>query len=89
MSVTDIPLSTSGLPVGTWSLDPTHSSVSFAVKHMAVTTFRGVFETFNATLPIDRDAAELHGVVEVTSLFVRDESLKAHLFSPEFFDIER
>jgi polyisoprenoid-binding protein YceI len=36
MSVTDISLNTSGLPLGTWSLDPTHSSASFAVKHMAV-----------------------------------------------------
>jgi polyisoprenoid-binding protein YceI len=41
MSVIDSSLNTSGLPIGTWGLDPTHSSASFAVKHMAVATFRG------------------------------------------------
>src|SRR5690242_11216243 len=39
MSVTDLTLSATGLPVGTWRLDPVHSSASFAVKHMAVATF--------------------------------------------------
>jgi hypothetical protein len=31
MSVTDIAVNTSGLPLGTWDLDPTHSTASFAV----------------------------------------------------------
>ena len=89
MSVTDVPLNTSCLPLGTWALDPTHSSVSFAVKHMAVATFRGLFDTFDATLNVDQDSAELRGVVDVASLVVKDENLQAHLSSPEFFDTER
>lgn len=35
MSLADLTLNTLGLPVGTWRLDPVHSSASFAVKHMA------------------------------------------------------
>jgi polyisoprenoid-binding protein YceI len=89
MSVTDISLNTTGLPLGTWSLDPTHSSASFAVKHMAGGTFRGQFGKFDATLTVDQDSAELRGTVDVTSLFVEDENLQAHLGSPEFFDVER
>jgi polyisoprenoid-binding protein YceI len=89
MSVTDISLNTTGLLLGTWSLDPIHSSASFAVKHMAVATFRGVFDKFDATLYVDQGSAELRGAVDVTSLVVNDENLQAHLGSPEFFDIER
>ena len=89
MSVTEIPLSATGLPVGTWRLDPVHSSASFAVKHMAVATFRGRFERLDATLTVDDDSAELVGNVDAGSIVVNDENLQAHLGSPDFFDIER
>ncbi|MHB8690025.1 MAG: YceI family protein [Solirubrobacteraceae bacterium] len=89
MSVIDTSLNTSELPIGTWSLDPTHSSASFAVRHMAVATFRAVFDKFDATLNVDQDSAELRGTVDVTSLLVKDENLQAHLGSPEFFGVER
>ncbi len=45
------------LPVGAWKLDPTHSSASFAVKHMVVATFRGRFENIDATLSVGEDGA--------------------------------
>ena len=89
MSLTDVVLSATGLPTGMWRLEPTHSSAGFAVNHMAVSTFRGRFETFDATLTVGQDWAELVGVVDAGSLTVKDESLQAHLGSPEFFDIER
>jgi polyisoprenoid-binding protein YceI len=88
MSLTDVVLSATGLPTGTWRLDPTHSSAGFAVKHMAVSTFRGRFEKFDATLTVGQDWAELVGIVDAGSLVVKDENLQAHLGSPEFFDIE-
>lgn len=70
---------------GTYVLDPIHSSASFAVKHMIVSTFRGRFETFDAKLVDGR----LTGTVDVGSIVVKDENLAAHLQSPEFFDAER
>jgi polyisoprenoid-binding protein YceI len=89
MSVTDLTSSATGLPIGTWRMDPTHSSASFAVKHMAVSTFRGRFETFDATLTVNPDSAELVGTADAGSVEVKDENLQAHLGSPDFFDIER
>jgi polyisoprenoid-binding protein YceI len=56
---------------------------------MAVATFRGRFENFDATLNVGQDSAELRGTVDVNSLVVKDENLQAHLGSPEFFDVER
>ena len=70
---------------GTYVLDPVHSSASFAVKHMVVSTFRGRFANFDATLP----DGQLVGTVDVGSIVVKDENLAAHLQSPEFFDAER
>jgi polyisoprenoid-binding protein YceI len=88
MSATDT--TTTGLPVGTWKSDPTHSSASFAVKHMVVATFRGRFEDLDATLTVGEDgAAQLTGSVDASSIVVKDENLQAHLGSPDFFDTER
>lgn len=89
MSVTDATISRTGLPVGAWKLDPTHSSASFAVKHMGVATFRGRFEKFDASLTVDAESAELVGTVDASSIVVKDENLQAHLSAPDFFDIER
>jgi len=76
-----------GLPVGTWTLDPIHSSASFAVKHMVVATFRGRFEEFDAKLAVAQDgSAELTGTVQADSIVVKDENLAGHLKSPDFFD---
>ena len=75
---------TTQLPAGTWTLDKVHSHAGFSVKHMGVATFRGSFTDFDATLADDR----LVGVVCVESIDVRDENLRAHLLSPEFFDAE-
>jgi polyisoprenoid-binding protein YceI len=78
------------LPVGAWTLDPTHSSAGFAVKHMGVAIFRGRFDDFDATLTVADDGdAELIGTVRADSIVVKDENLKAHLGTPEFFDTER
>ena len=35
---------------GTWALDPTHSEVTFSVKHLAISKVRGTFERFTATI---------------------------------------
>jgi polyisoprenoid-binding protein YceI len=81
---------TTQLPVGNWTADTVHSSVGFAVKHMVVSTFRGRFEEYDATLVSAEDGTlRLEGSVKADSIVVKDENLAAHLKSPEFFDTER
>ena len=78
------------IPTGTYTLDKVHSHAGFAVKHMVVATFRGRFESFDATLWVaDDGTARLIGTVDVTSIEVKDDNLAGHLQSPEFFDAER
>jgi polyisoprenoid-binding protein YceI len=76
------------VPVGTWQLDPVHSSVGFEVDYMAG-TFKGSFRDVEATLADDGEGTRLEGAAKVASVDVKDENLAAHLQSPEFFDAER
>ena len=82
---------TTPIPAGTtWTVDPVHSTVGFAVKHMVVSTFRGRFEDYDATLTANEDGTlRLEGRVAADSIAVKDENLAAHLKAPDFFDTER
>lgn len=76
------------VPAGTWTVDPVHSSVAFAVTHNGVTTFRSGFEGYEARFT-GGEQPRLEGTVEVASIDIDEEMLKGHLLSPEFFDIQR
>ncbi len=78
------------LPQGDWKSDPVHSSVGFSVKHMGAGTFRGSFDDYSVSLATGDDGElRLTGSAAVQSVDVKDENLKAHLLSAEFFDAER
>ncbi len=73
---------------GTWQLDTVHSSAGFAVKYMAVTTFRSEFKDVAATLEArDDGSATLTGTVKVDSVDIDNPDFKGHLMAPDFFDL--
>jgi polyisoprenoid-binding protein YceI len=77
------------LPAGTWTVDPVHSQVGFAVAYH-VGTFRGSFAPVQARLEVGEDGeAKLTGSASVSGVKVQDENLSAHLQAPDFFDAER
>jgi polyisoprenoid-binding protein YceI len=73
------------VPTGTWTLDRTHSSVAYSIRHSGVSLFKGGLTDFEATLENGR----LYGSADVASITVQDENLEGHLLSPDFFDAER
>jgi polyisoprenoid-binding protein YceI len=79
------------LPTGTWKVDPKHSEVGFAVKHMGIATVRGEFTEFEGTLEIGEDlsTAKAYGTVKVESVDTSEPQRDAHLRSPDFFDGEQ
>ncbi|HSD79478.1 MAG TPA: YceI family protein [Solirubrobacteraceae bacterium] len=79
------------VPTGTYTVDPAHSKVGFAVKHMGIATVRGEFTAFAGTLEIgdDLSSAKAYGTVEVASVDTNEEQRDAHLRSPDFFDAEQ
>ena len=46
------------VPSGTWTVNPSHSSVSFEVRHMMIATVRGRFREFEGTIMAAEDLAE-------------------------------
>lgn len=39
-----------------WAIDPTHSQITFSVKHLGISTVRGSFEEISGTID-ERDGA--------------------------------
>jgi polyisoprenoid-binding protein YceI len=81
--------STTAIPTGTWSVDPAHSKVGFAVKHMGIATVRGEFTEFEGTLEIGEDlsSSKVYGTVKAESVDTNEPQRDDHLRSPDFFDV--
>ncbi|MCC4249091.1 MULTISPECIES: YceI family protein [Microbacterium] len=79
-----------GYKAGTWVLDPSHSEVTFTVRHMMISKVRGTFGMKSATLvaPENPLEATVEASVDVTSVDTKDEGRDQHLRSAEFFDVE-
>jgi polyisoprenoid-binding protein YceI len=73
---------------GSWVADPIHSTASFAIKHMVVSTFRTVFKQVEATLEAEGDDVRLTGTVPVESIDIELPDFRGHVLSPDFFDVE-
>jgi polyisoprenoid-binding protein YceI len=73
---------------GTWVSDPIHSTASFAIKHMVVSTFRTSFKQMDATLEADGDDIRLTGTVPVASVDIELPDFRGHVLSADFFDAE-
>jgi len=76
------------VPAGVWTADPVHSSISFAITHNNVATFRSGFGAYEATLTGGGEP-KLEGSVDVASIDIDEAQLKGHLMTPDFFDTER
>jgi polyisoprenoid-binding protein YceI len=82
MSATETSVAT-----GTWTIDAVHSSVSFEVKHLGVSTFRGSFKDVAGTVTTDHGTVTaVEGTIETASVQTVDAALNGHLQAPDFFD---
>ena len=73
------------LPTGTWHVDPAHSRIEFAVKHLGIATVRGAFKEFEGTLDLDEGRA--YGSMKTASVDTNDDKRDEHLRSPDFFEV--
>jgi polyisoprenoid-binding protein YceI len=75
----------------TWSIDPAHSHVEFAVRHLMISTVKGRFTDVGGVVRSD-DADPAQGDVDITigvaSIDTREAQRDAHLRSADFFDAE-
>ncbi|MDO7881529.1 YceI family protein [Salinibacterium soli] len=76
--------------VGTWKLDPTHSEVSFTVKHLMISKVRGTFETFDVTIVTAEDPHDstIEASIDVSSVNTGVEARDQHLRTSDFFLVD-
>ncbi|MFB8349261.1 YceI family protein [Streptomyces niveus] len=76
---------------GEYTIDPTHSSISFQVRHAMVTNVRGTFGKHEGTLSLDGSKPENSAAsidVEIDSIDTGAPDRDGHLRSADFFDVE-
>jgi polyisoprenoid-binding protein YceI len=74
-----------------YAIDPAHSQIGFAVRHLMITKIRGSFTSFTGTVtvgPSGEIPTKIEGSVDTTSVHTREEKRDAHLRSADFFDVE-
>lgn len=76
---------------GKWALDPAHTRLGFAARHLMVTTVRGKFNDLTGWATLDPEnpaASELSVTIQAASVDTGSADRDAHLRSPDFFDVE-
>lgn len=78
------------LPSGTWTLDPVHSNIGFAVRHLGISTLRGRFGSAEATLSVGDGLASsaLNAEVDMSSVDTGNADRDGHLQGTDFFSVE-
>jgi polyisoprenoid-binding protein YceI len=75
-----------------WEIDPAHSTIEFAVKHMMFTTVRGRFTKFSGAIRVDEqnpDRSRVEVVIDASSIDTGVSDRDNHLRSADFLDVER
>lgn len=74
----------------TWSVDPSHTQVGFAVKHLMISNVKGRFRKLTGSVQLDPNGygAEVDISIDAASLTTGDDKRDAHLHSAEFLHVE-
>ena len=72
-----------------WILDPTHSEITFSVKHMMISKVKGQFKTFNAEIESEDENfknAKVNATIQTDSIDTNNADRDAHLKGEDFFN---
>lgn len=75
-----------------WKVDESHSEVGFKVKHMMISTVKGAFEDFNATVETENEDfknANFSFTAKTDSINTKNDDRDKHLKSEDFFNSEK
>jgi polyisoprenoid-binding protein YceI len=76
----------------TWQIDPMHSATQFSVRHLGISTVRGVFEKTTGTVvydPADPGKTQIDASIDAASVDTRVERRDNDLRSPHFLDVAK
>ena len=75
-----------------WVLDPTHSEISFKIKHLMITNVTGNFNNFEVKAETEGDdfsKAKVNADIQVDSINTNNSQRDAHLRNADFFEAEK
>jgi len=73
----------------TWKIDPSHSHVEFAVKHLMISTVKGRFADVEGLITIvegNPSASSVTATIKAASIDTRTDQRDEHLRSADFLD---
>ncbi len=81
----------SALSPGTWSIDPSHSSVNFVVRHLMISRVRGRFADVSGAIEVAENVpdSKVNVIIKADSIDTREPQRDEHLRSADFFDAAR
>ncbi len=75
-----------------WTIDQSHSTVGFEVKHMMVSKVKGHFDSYTVNLEVanlaDLTDASISFTFDVASINTKSTDRDNHLKSADFFDVD-
>ncbi len=76
--------------VGSYGIDPTHSSATFQVRHLGLSKVRGGFESFSGTVTVAEDPAQssVEVSLDAASFTTGNEDRDGHVTGDDFLDVE-
>lgn len=75
-----------------WKIDPSHTSMNFAISHFMIATVKGSFDTFEGTLKSDGEdfaKGKLEVTIQSKSINTNQNDRDQHLRSEDFFGVEK
>ena len=78
--------------LATYRLEPSHSSVEFAVKHMLIATTKGRFHDYDVVAQVDENDfrnSSATVTIKAASVDTGTPDRDGHLRSADFFDVEQ
>lgn len=75
-----------------YGIDTSHSSVSFQIKHLAISKVKGSFTDFTGSFSFDPakpEATSAVAVIQMASVDTGNEKRDDHLRNPDFFEVEK
>ncbi|MFF8968642.1 YceI family protein [Streptomyces sp. NPDC014995] len=78
-------------PPGPWTVDPAHSTVGAVARHLGISSVRGRFTEFSASVeiaPDDVTRSRVEAVIRAASIDTGNSTRDTHLRSADFLDVE-
>src|SRR5690554_6704820 len=73
-----------------WVFDPSHSEVTFKVKHLMISNVKGEFKNFEGLIDgEDFTNATISAKIKAESIHTNDTERDNHLRSEDFFEVEK